>query len=171
MDATTRVDATPSVECTTLLAYLDEQRAHVVGILEGLDEDALRRPVLPSGWSCLAIIQHLQDAEQFWFRCIVAGEEAAIESLADDAWTVAPDVSAETIIGRYRLEIERSNAIILSTPLDAAPVWWPGNLFGEWRLHELRQIVLHVMTETACHAGHLDAVREIIDGRQWLVLT
>jgi hypothetical protein len=28
-----------------------------------------------------------------------------------------------------------------------------------------------VITETACHAGHLDAVRELIDGRTWLVLT
>jgi Protein of unknown function (DUF664) len=30
---------------------------------------------------------------------------------------------------------------------------------------------VHVITETACHAGHLDAVRELIDGRKWLVLT
>jgi hypothetical protein len=30
--------------------------------------------------------------------------------------------------------------------------------------------MLHVITETAVHAGHLDAVRELIDGRQWLVL-
>jgi CO dehydrogenase/acetyl-CoA synthase alpha subunit len=34
-----------------------------------------------------------------------------------------------------------------------------------------REITLHVITETACHAGHLDAVRELIDGRQWLVVT
>jgi hypothetical protein len=31
--------------------------------------------------------------------------------------------------------------------------------------------MLHVITETACHAGHLDAARELIDGRRWLVLT
>jgi hypothetical protein len=30
--------------------------------------------------------------------------------------------------------------------------------------------MLHVIAETACHAGHLDAVREILDGRQWIVL-
>ena len=35
----------------------------------------------------------------------------------------------------------------------------------------LRDTVLHVLTETACHAGHLDTVRELIDGRTWLVLT
>jgi Protein of unknown function (DUF664) len=35
----------------------------------------------------------------------------------------------------------------------------------------VREVILHVTTETAVHAGHLDAVRELIDGRQWLVLT
>jgi hypothetical protein len=44
-------------------------------------------------------------------------------------------------------------------------------IFGDWRLHDLREILLHVITETACHAGHLDAARELIDGRRWLVLT
>jgi hypothetical protein len=33
------------------------------------------------------------------------------------------------------------------------------------------EVLLHVITETACHAGHLDAARELIDGRQWIVLT
>jgi len=35
----------------------------------------------------------------------------------------------------------------------------------------LRDTVLHVIIETACHAGHLDAVRELIDGRTWQILT
>lgn len=35
----------------------------------------------------------------------------------------------------------------------------------EWRLPDLRAVVLHVITETACHAGHLDAARELLDGR------
>jgi uncharacterized protein DUF664 len=38
-------------------------------------------------------------------------------------------------------------------------------------MDDLRQISLHVIAETACHAGHLDAVRELIDGRTWMVLT
>lgn len=35
---------------------------------------------------------------------------------------------------------------------------------------DLRSVVMHTVTETAVHAGHLDAVRELIDGRQWVVL-
>ena len=37
--------------------------------------------------------------------------------------------------------------------------------------HTAREVVLHVLTETAVHAGHLDAARELIDGRTWLVLS
>ncbi|MFD0511365.1 DUF664 domain-containing protein [Streptomyces aureus] len=52
-----------------------------------------------------------------------------------------------------------------------ALAWWPHHLFGPPHLHSHRDVLLHVITETACHAGHLDAARELIDGRRWLVLT
>jgi hypothetical protein len=161
-------------EHKTLLAYLSAQRNHALEILDGLDEQALRRAVLPSGWTCLGLLQHLAlDIEQFWFRAVVAGEQAVIDELADapNAWQVSADVPAKTIFDRYRQEIDRANAIIIATPLDAAPAWWPRELFGDWRLDTVREIIMHVMTETACHAGHLDAARELIDGKLWLVLT
>ena len=112
--------------------------------------------MLPSGWSCLGLLRHLAlDDERFWFRGVVAGEQSVIEAVFDF----------------YREQTELANTIISSTPpLDAAPAWWP-ELFGEWRLDNLREVVLHVLTETAVHAGHLDAARELIDRRQWLVLT
>ncbi len=61
--------------------------------------------------------------------------------------------------------------IISAIDVDTAPAWRPEDLFGSFRLDDLREIMLHVITETACHAGHLDAVRELIDGRRWMVLT
>ena len=162
---------TLGIETETLLKYLNDQRDHALGILEGLDDEALRRPILPSGWSCLGLIQHLAlDIERFWFRAIVAGEAVDLES-GDGAWQVSADVSVAAVFDGYRQEIDRANAIITNTPLDAAPAWWPLALFGDWRLHDLREIILQVMTETACHTGHLDAARELIDGRLWLVLT
>ena len=64
----------------TLQSWLTGQRRHVLGILEGLDDADLRRPVLPSGWSCLDMIKHLTyDEEIFWFRAVVAGEQEAID--------------------------------------------------------------------------------------------
>ena len=62
-------------ETEVLLRHLDAQRQHVFGILDGLSEDQLRRPVLPSGWHCLGLIKHLaRSDEHYWFRCVVAGE-------------------------------------------------------------------------------------------------
>ena len=70
----------PDTESKMLLAHLNAQRKHVLGILEGLDEEALRRPVLPSGWSCLGLVRHLAlDDERFWFRGTVAGEQIVID--------------------------------------------------------------------------------------------
>lgn len=158
-------------ELETILSFLHQQRAHALEILEGLDEEALRRPVLPSGWSCLGMVGHLADLECFWFRRVVAGDQTAAADLpaSDDPWQIAPEVPAAAVFAAYRHEIERADAIIAATPLAAPPAWWP-DFFGDWRLHDFCEIVFHVMTETANHAGHLDAARELIDGKLWLVL-
>ncbi len=155
-----------------LLAQLRAQRHHVLGILEGLPEEALHRGVLPSGWSCLGLVRHLAlDDERFWFRGVVAGEQAVLDELdaPESAWAVGPDEPAEEILALYRHETELADALIEETPLDAVPAFWP-DFFPDWRMHSLRHVILHVITETATHAGHLDVVRELIDGRRWMVL-
>lgn len=166
---------TIGTESKMFLSYLDAQREHVLGILTDLDEEALRRPVLPSKWTCLGLVRHLAlDVERFWFRGIVAGEQAVVDELTeapDDAWQVGPDMPAEAVFDLYRQQVDLANTIVTATPLGTAPAWWPAELFGDWRLHDLREVMLHVITETACHAGHLDAARELIDGRRWLVLS
>ncbi|WP_328658287.1 DinB family protein [Streptomyces sp. NBC_00334] len=166
--------ASPDPEIRTLLSFLHGQRRHVLGILDGLDPDALRQPVLPSGWNCLGLVQHLAlDVERFWFRAVVVGEEEVINALGDegDAWQVGPEVQAAEVLDRYRTETDLADGIIGATVVDAPLAWWPHDLFGEPHLHTLRDVLLHVITETACHAGHLDAARELLDGRRWMVLS
>ncbi len=156
-----------------LLGQLTAQRDHALGIVAGLDAEAMRRPVLPSGWTVLGLIRHLTlDEERFWFHAVVGAEPTAISFFAGrpDTWYVGPGEPAEEVLGDYRRAIRRSDEIIGSTPLDAPPRWWPDGLFGDWRLADLEEILLHMISEVACHAGHLDAARELIDGRQWLVL-
>ena len=147
-----------------LMSSLNSQREHILGILDGLSEEELHRPVLPSGWTCLGLVQHLaRDVEEFWFRRVVAGEPAENGNDEADAWQVSPGVPAEIVFNDYRQQIERADAIIAATPWDAAPAWWP-EFFGDFRLDDLHAIIVHVIAETATHAGHLDAVRELIDG-------
>jgi hypothetical protein len=157
-------------EKDALLAALNSQREHVLGALDGLPEDALRRPALPSGWTPLGMVRHLAlEVEQFWFRGAVAGEPITLTS-GDEAWQVPADVSAAAILDLYRGQIARADAIIAATPIGAMPKWWP-DFFANFPPRPLRRTMLHVITETATHAGHLDAARELLDGTQWLVLT
>src|SRR5262245_21861931 len=160
-------------EMELLLRSLDAQRRHVLGTLDGLSEEQLRRPVLPSGWHCLSLIKHLAwSDEHYWFRCVVAGEPT--DDLPEEAsgdWRVGAGESATDVFEHYRDEIRRSNAILSETSLDAAPKQ-PDTSWATCGVDfpDVRSVVMHMVTETAVHAGHLDAVRELIDGRQWLVL-
>ena len=163
---------TIGTETEALVASLNAQRRHVLGILADLSDEDLRRPVLPSGWTCIGMVQHLTlDVERFWFRGVVAGEPIDLDVSDDAIWNVRADRQVAAVLDDYRQEVEHADSIISATTPDAPPAWWPEELFPGYRLHTLRQIVLHVITETACHAGHLDAARELIDGRTWLVLT
>jgi uncharacterized damage-inducible protein DinB len=152
--------------------YLRQGRRHVLGVLEGLSDEDLRRPILPSGWSCPGLVQHLAlDVEQFWFRRVVAGEQLdSDDPVTENAWQLDPGATTAAVLDLYRRECERSDAVLAATDLDAPPRWWPDH-FGDWRMDDLREIAMHVVTETACHAGHLDTARELVDGRQWMVLT
>jgi hypothetical protein len=118
------------------------------------------------------MVKHLAlGVEHYWLRCIVAGESLdffALNSLDGDRdWDVGPKETGTEVFNLYRDEIQRANEIITETPLDAPPAqrddWW-----GSWEVPDLEYIVFHLITETACHAGHLDAARELIDGRQWM---
>ena len=160
-------------EKALLLRCLDAQRNHILGALDGLSDEELRRRVLPSGWTCLGLVKHLTLAdERYWFRCVVGGKST--DYFPDEPggdWLVAPDVAADDIIGAYRDEIDRANELIRGTALGAPPAW-RDPLWEEWGrdFPDLRFILLHVIVETATHAGQLDAVRELIDGRQWVVV-
>ena len=153
-----------------LVAYLNSARDHVVAVLEGVSEDDLRRPVVPSGWSMLGLVQHLAlDVERFWFRAVMAGEDVALCTGAQ-AWEVDAGVSSATVVEEYRNECRLADEVIQRTPLHAPAAEWREQR-GELQVESLLDVIVHVIKETATHAGHLDVARELIDGHQHLVVT
>ncbi len=162
-----------SPERDVLLDRLTGQRRHVLTQLEGLSEEQLRRPVLPSGWSCLGLVRHLTlSDERYWFEVVVAGGPLNFWPEGENGdWRVQPNEPVADVLAAYQSAIARSDEIIVARRLDDPPEqpedWW-----GDAGLHfpDLRTILVHVLVETAVHAGHLDAVRELLDGRQHLVL-
>jgi hypothetical protein len=166
------VSPSTQAETSVLLRSLDAQRRHIMGIIDGLEGVDLRRSLVPSGWTPLGLVQHLTlDVERFWFSAVVAGDRQTIDEVDrdDSSWRVSAGVSGAEVFKSYLAAAAAANEIIGSVPLDARPLWWPTEHFGDWRLESLREIVLHVIVETACHAGHLDVMRELLDGKQWIV--
>ena len=158
-----------STEAEALLGTLASQRRHVLGILDGLSDTDLLRPVLPSGWSCAGLVHHLAlDVERFWFVQVMTGEETG--DLPENAWQVPASTSPQQVLALYRDVTARADEVAARLELDTPPAWWP-DFFGDFRMDHLREVLLHVIVETASHAGHLDAARELLDGRQWMVLT
>jgi uncharacterized damage-inducible protein DinB len=157
-----------------LLTFLDAQRRSVMAIVEGLGDDELRKPVVPSGWTPLGLIEHLGGAEYYWFQIIASGvghdqpePEETDDSAENDYAPFTTNYSKEEVFGSYRQECDKANALLASTPLSTPPLGrvHPGM---EAEVFDLRGIVLHMIEETARHAGHLDIARELLDGKTGL---
>jgi hypothetical protein len=154
-----------------LLRSLTIWRQHILHAFDDLTESELRRPVLPSGWSYAGLVRHLTwDVEQFWFQAVQAGEPMDLDAVTN-AWIVPDSMTTAEVIANYESAIARNDAIVRTTPLDADPIWWPNEIFPDMPPRPMHRTILHVLTETASHAEHLDIARELIDRRQWLVLT
>jgi hypothetical protein len=161
-------------EMELLVGHLDAQRRHILSAVGGLSDEQLHQAVLPSGWSLLELFSHLTIGdEHYWFECVVKGGAAFADLPAGPRadWVIDPTEPADMIIKRYQAQIERSNAIIAAAGLDAAPAQ-PDPQWGTWGVQfpHVRSVILHMITETAVHAGHVDAVCELLDGRQWIVM-
>jgi hypothetical protein len=150
-----------------LIAFLDAQRARVSAVVAGLDAEQLATPVLPSGWTPLGMIEHLGHAERHWFQQVMLGKSEPLpwaEDCDDEGGPFTTTQPPDAVFAFYRDQIERANAVLASTPLSARPQGQhsPGSAD---QVTGLRFIVLHMIEETARHLGHLDAARELLDGR------
>lgn len=151
-----------------LLTELRSQRRHVVRTLSGLSPSVLATPVPPATWAPITVPHHLAlDVERWWFQAVVENDPIAWKYFEDNpngAWTVHPEVQP---VDLYVAESARSDAIIAAADIHAIVDPWPSFMGPPQSLIE---IVVHVIGETAAHAGHLDIVREAIDGHQNLIM-
>jgi Protein of unknown function (DUF664) len=155
-----------------LLDFLAAQRASVLAIVAGLDEQAWHRPVVPSGWTPAGMVEHLGGAEWHWFQGVVTDAKPDLPGDLDDTPydPTAAFVSEETpaeVLAFYRDQCARSDAVLAKTPLSARPLGRHGDPEAD-EPQDVRWIVLHMIEETARHAGHLDIARELIDGQTGL---
>jgi uncharacterized damage-inducible protein DinB len=160
----------PDAEKQAVLHFLGYQRASVLSIVEGLDEEAWQTSVVPSGWTPAGLLQHLGDAERHWFQQVATGSEVDLpwdegRPAYDPEAAFTCDRRAADVIAYYREQCERSDAVLAETPLSAAPRGRHNDPDMADEVTSMRWIVLHMIEETASHSGHLDIARELLDGR------
>jgi hypothetical protein len=152
-------------ERETLGGFLDWYRAVVERKVDGLSLEDAKRVMTPSGMSALGILKHLGWVERGWFRETFAGEDVeAIDVDGDNSpeFVIGSDETVESVIAFYRAEVEEARRVTRETPvLDALSA-----KETNYREHvSLRWVLVHMVEETARHAGHLDLIREEIDGQ------
>ena len=164
-EATTAFDATE-----VLLGYLQEARESLVDNLDGLGEYDIRRPMTPSGTSLLGLVKHVASVE-LGYLGVCLGRPLGVELPWDDEdlFESAADMyalageSREWLLDVYRRSWAHGddNVRTLSLQAPAHVPWWS----EARRDTTVGTLVIHMLHETAQHAGQADVVRESIDGR------
>ncbi|HEX9623744.1 MAG TPA: DinB family protein [Streptosporangiaceae bacterium] len=145
-------------ELDTALAFLSFARHCVLKKTDGLTDEQLRRVLVESGTSMLGLVQHLAEAERYWFGYHLAGRTYDVD--ADIGMVVPPDRAASDVLAEYRAAIEESDRAIHAASGPDHPFAIP----VEGNRHTLRWVLAHMTSETARHAGHADILREQLDG-------
>jgi hypothetical protein len=148
-------------ERETLTGMLDFLRSTVVNKVAGLtDEDAFRQTSPPSTLTPAGVVRHLTGVERFWFTIDFAGADVEWPWPEDDPHGNFRPVAGESlaqIVAEYLAECERSRRAIETAGLDDVAR-------GEGMEFKLRYALVHMIEETARHCGHLDLLRESVDG-------
>ncbi|WP_431894333.1 DinB family protein [Nonomuraea sp. bgisy101] len=145
-------------EKESLHVSLDRHRDAVLWKLHGLDDEALRRPMTPSGTNLLGLVKHLATVEYGWF-CTTFGR--AIEPLWFDVtedMSTTPDESTADIVAFYGRARATADRAIEEIGLDDLGTSWNGTTVS------MRWVLIHMIEDTVRHAGHMDILRELIDG-------
>jgi uncharacterized damage-inducible protein DinB len=148
-------------EKESLKVSLDRHRDAVLWKLEGLGDDDLRRPMVPSGTSLLGLVKHLGSVEYGWF-CETFGRDTEPlpfdEDDPDSDMRARPDETTEDVLAFYGRARAAADRVIDELDVEETGTAW----FGE--TVTMRWVLIHMVEETARHAGHIDILRELIDG-------
>ena len=157
-------------ERADLLQSLDRQRHFLRNTTRGLtDEQAAQRTTV-SELSLGGLIKHVALTERQWIRFIVEGPAAMSwdEASAGDWMAGFRMLDGETLAGlleTYAQVAQQTGELVVQLPdLDAAQPLPPAPWFEPGARWSARRVLLHVIAETAQHAGHADIIRESLDG-------
>ncbi len=143
-----------------LEAFLDLYRDILKRKLTGLSDQQIRQRHVRSQTTLGGLVKHLAAVEREWFQVVLAGRSR--DELGapphDDGWTLSSDDTAETLLAGYERACAASRQAAAGFSLDQCV---PHPRMGQV---SLRWIYVHMIEESARHAGHADILREQTDG-------
>jgi uncharacterized damage-inducible protein DinB len=152
-------------ERTQLAGWLDLQRAIIQWKCEGLSGADAHRAVLPASphMTMAGVVSHMRWVEYLWFEVVFLGRAAEgppFEDGPEDADMMVDGIPIKQLLDEYSRQCTTSNEIVAAHSLDEV------GAHPDFRdvPASLRWIMLHMIEETARHAGHMDAIRELLDG-------
>jgi uncharacterized damage-inducible protein DinB len=157
-------------ERADLVESLDRHRYFLRFAVRGLtDEQAALRPTV-SALSLGALIKHVAATEAAWVRFIRGGARSMggndPEAWARE-WRVEPGETLDVLLARYEEVARDTDDLVATLPdLDASHPLPPAPWFAPGATWSARRVLLHIIAETAQHAGHADILRESIDGHK-----
>jgi uncharacterized damage-inducible protein DinB len=148
-----------AAERPMLEVWLDSYRATVVDKISGLSEVDIRRRLVPSLTTVGGVVKHLRWVETGWFEHLLGARSGDNRRAHDRDWefTVQPEDTAASLVEEYRAACARSREVAKGFALDDVV---PHHEFGSV---SVRWILVHLIEETARHAGQLDILREQIE--------
>ncbi len=158
----------PRTELATLRLWHADFRAAVERKTAGLDAEQLaRRSVPPSSLSLLGLVRHLAQLEHHWFARVLQQRDEPQLFVVDGDWDSQFDgATAEPALVEEAFATWRAACTAADTFLDGLP----GDALDfvidpEDRIASIRDVYLQVIQEYARHCGHMDLLREAIDGQ------
>ena len=145
-------------ERTVLETFLDHYRAEVVRKLRGVSEQDARRRLVPSLTTLGGLVKHLTVVEESWFLRRMGGRDLGPRPTVEEEFTLTDSDTVESLIADYERMCAQTRAEAARHELDDVV---PHHRMGQV---SLRWIYVHLIEETARHAGHADILREQIDG-------
>ncbi len=150
-------------EKDTLAGFLQFLRETVIHKCQALSETQITSSPTVSSMSLLGMLKHLTIVERYWFQGVFLDAEVDLpwsEEDPDGDWRTHETDSAESAISAYAAECAISDSIVRDHNLDELARW----ATSDDERRSLRWILVHMIEETARHAGHADILREAIDG-------
>ena len=155
-------------ELGLLVEYLDHQRETLLSKTDGLTRAQLVLKHPPSGLTLAGLLYHLALVEETWMEVRFGGLPsrepwASIDWDADPDWEfrTAESIEPDQLRARYREACERSRLVVRAA---SGPDQLSVGPRRDGQHFSLRWVLLHLLEETARHAGHADLLREAIDG-------